>query len=145
MLILDDDKPGIFGFDKKTYQFRARDKVAKLRVVRQDGADGVVTLQYKTEDPELAHHAIEGEDYEPAAGLLTFENHETEKVIEVPILPKDEEDLGDRDDVFAVRLYNPQPAVGAKLSKKAQCFVEIVGDNEVMRKAKGIEDMIETI
>lgn len=63
----------------------------------------------------------------------------------INILPKEEEDEGERDDVFAVKLYNPQPAVGAKLSKRAMCFVEIVGDNDLMRKAKGIEDMIETI
>ena len=34
VLILDDDKPGIFSFEKKTYQVRAKDKQAKLKVIR---------------------------------------------------------------------------------------------------------------
>ena len=79
------------------------------------------------------------------SGLITFENNEIEKFIYVDILPKDDEDQTDRDDVFSIKLYNPQPAVGARLSKKSTCYVEIVGDNELMRKAKGIEEMIEMI
>lgn len=115
----------------------------KLKIIRQDGSDGEVVIQYTTADPDISQHAIPGVDYVAAEGEVIFKNNENEKDIEIEILPKEEEDQGDRDDVFTVQLLQPTPQSGAKLSKKSIIYIEIVGNNEIMRKAKGIEEMIE--
>jgi hypothetical protein len=98
----------------------------------------------------------------PCEGSLAFDTGETMKVIEVAILQKEQkvpdteaEAEVERDDVFAVKLYEPRYANEAKnnvegielpkLGKKNECFVEIVGDSEALDKARGIEEMIQAL
>jgi hypothetical protein len=49
-----------------------------------------------------------------------------------------ENDDDDRNDMFTVRIFEPEPD-GCKITKKDRCFVDIVGDNELLSKVKGIE------
>ena len=91
----------------------------------------------------------------PVEGSLTFETGETMQIIEVGILAKEEEEGVERDDVFVVKIFEPgfaNPEKQAldniekpKLGKKNECYVEIVGDNELIEKAKGIEQVIESL
>jgi hypothetical protein len=69
---------------------------------------------------------------------LVFESGETSKEVEVKILDKEgaDEDF-DRDDVFAIRIFNPEG--GVKISKKDICYVNIVSDKELLDKMAGIE------
>lgn len=46
--ILDDDKPGIFGFETRTAKVRAKDEKIRLRVMRLDGCDDDVLIKFKT-------------------------------------------------------------------------------------------------
>jgi hypothetical protein len=63
----------------------------------------------------------------PIKGELSFNHGETEKVIEVEIMEKDN-DVDDRSDCFNIKLSGAHPS-GAKISKKDTCYIEIVGDN----------------
>jgi solute carrier family 8 (sodium/calcium exchanger) len=154
--VLDDDKPGIFGFETRTVKIRAKDEKIRLKVLRLDGCDDDITVGYKTFVPDtLSNPAQPNVDYMPVEGILTFETGETMQIIEVGVLAKDENDGIERDDVFAVKIFDPKFASEEKqnaenierpkLGKKHECYVEIVGDNELVEKAKGIEDMIEQL
>jgi hypothetical protein len=127
-----------------------------LKVIRLDGCDDDVTIGYKTFPPEnLTTAAAPSVDYMPCEGSLTFETGETMKVIEIGIIEKEEKDGGERDDVFAVKIFDPKYALDhknttegiemPKLGKKNECFVEIVGDDELLQKARGIEQILESM
>ena len=75
--------------------------------------------------------------------MLVFNHGETEKEIEIEILPKETTEVEERADVFAVRIFDPEG--GVKISKKDISFIEIVGDNELLTKVKGIQDMLEML
>lgn len=154
--ILDDDKPGIFGFEVRTCKVRGKDEKIRLKVMRLDGCDDEVIINYKTFVPDyLSNPAEPSIDYMPCEGQLSFETGETMKAIEVAVLPRDDKDSVDRDDVFAVKLFEPKFALEhknntegiekPKLGKKNECFVEIVGDNELLQKTKGIEEVLEAL
>jgi solute carrier family 8 (sodium/calcium exchanger) len=59
----------------------------------------------------------------------------------IPILDKNT--LEERNDQFEVELF--EPTGGATLGKKYKATVEIVGNTEIIRKAKGVEDIINMI
>lgn len=152
--ILDDDKPGIFGFESRTLKVRAKDEKVRIKVLRLDGCDDDITVGYKTFIPDnLSNPAQPNIDYMPVEGMLNYETGETMQIIEVGIMAKDEKDGIERDDVFAVKIFDPKYANDEKqnseniekpkLGKKHECYVEIVGDNELIDKAKGIEEIIE--
>jgi len=101
VVILDDDKPGIFGFSIKTMKISGTSGTIKIKIIRQDGSDGVVPIQFKTSNPDFSQYAIAGEDYIAKEGEIIFEHNETEKIIEIEIIDKQVEE---RDDVFCVQL-----------------------------------------
>ena len=55
---------------------------AQVTVTRTNGADGKVSVQWKSEDMT----AIEGRDYKGREGTITFEHGEIKKFIEIPII-----------------------------------------------------------
>ena len=119
--ILDDDKPGIFGFETRAVKVRAKDEKIRLKVMRLDGCDDEVLIKFKTFVPDyLSNPAEPSIDYMPCEGTLTFDSGETMKVIEVAILQKEDTDA-ERGDVFAVKIFDPKYS------------------NEDKNKAKGIE------
>jgi len=75
------------------------------------------------------------------SGTVIFEQGENEKEIIIPILER--ESLEERGDQFEVEIF--EPTGGATLSKKNIAIVEVAGDTEVVRKAKGIEDIIKLV
>ena len=166
--ILDDDKPGIFGFEKRATKVRSKDEKIRLKVMRLDGWDDDIKVKYETFVPDyLSNPAQPGIDYLSTEGFLIFETGETMKIIEVPILPREpkegegdkngegEEDNEDREDIFVVKISEPQYTnikknsiegiEKPKLGKKSEWFVEIVGDTELLQKTKGIEELIEAM
>ena len=52
-----------------------------MTILRTNGADGKVSIGWKTEDMT----AISGRDYQGGDGVITFEHGETSKVLEIPI------------------------------------------------------------
>lgn len=64
--ILDDDKPGIFGFEVRTVKTRAKDEKIRLKIMRLDGCDDDIIISYKTFVPEgLSNAAEPSVDYMP--------------------------------------------------------------------------------
>jgi len=140
--IIDDDKPGKFGFSSRFLKVSAKDKIAKLKVLRQQGTDGQITIKFKTNEMGNAEiKATPNVDFIPVSGTIVFEQGENEKEVIVPILER--ESLEERGDQFEIELL--EPSGGATLGKKSKATVEIAGDTEIVRKAKGIEDIINMV
>lgn len=131
--IIDDDQPGKLGFTTRHIKVKRKDKAAKLKIIRQAGTDGQVSVKFKatrSKDMEGTDNNAENSNV-IVAGTVTFEQGENEKMIVIPITSID---------VIEAELFSPTG--GATLSKKALATVEVVGDNEVIQKAKGIEEII---
>ncbi len=111
--------------------------------MRSHGADGIVKCKYETFIP--ASHgtgklASPYEDFLPAKGTIVLGHQELEQELEIEIVEKDDDGEIDRDDLFGIKLFEPEG--GAKISKKDTCYVNIVGDSEVLEKIQGIEKML---
>merc|ERR1719430_2991428 len=85
IMILDDDHGGIFGFDDSEAEIVESVGVYELKVTRISGARGKVAIPFSTEDGS----AKAGDHYESIDGELIFENEETEKIIELPIIDEE--------------------------------------------------------
>merc|ERR1712126_688484 len=85
IMILDDDHGGIFGFDDSEAEIVESVGVYELKVQRISGARGKVAIPYTTEDGS----AKAGAHYDSIEGELIFENEETEKIIELPIIDEE--------------------------------------------------------
>ncbi|ESO09920.1 hypothetical protein HELRODRAFT_72786 [Helobdella robusta] len=79
--ILNDDEPGVFEFEKPSFVFKETVGFAEIPVMRRNGADGKVIVQWITEDIT----AIEGRDYKGREGSLMFESGEIKKNLEILI------------------------------------------------------------
>ena len=74
-------EPGTFEFSKPSLLFKESAGKALIPVERANGADGKVTITWKTEDMS----AVSGKDYEGGEGTLVFEHGEMQKTIEINI------------------------------------------------------------
>merc|ERR1711998_529522 len=131
--ILNDDRPGFFGFEEQVYSCQESDGFVAINVVRQHGSDGNVTVRYMTQDGS----AIAGSDYEPAIGELIFKNGETMKTIKVRLL---DDETYEKSEQFSVELtienypscgaeYNDFEVQGTKVSARTT-VVNIIGDED---------------
>ena len=97
--VIDDDKPGIIGFERRTILVHPTDGFAKVKVHRLNGCDGQVSVEFETAIPDgLDAVAVPYKDFEPVRGTITFETGETEKDLFIKILNND--DKTEKDDVF---------------------------------------------
>ncbi|KAH8382784.1 hypothetical protein KR009_005233 [Drosophila setifemur] len=103
VMILDDDHAGIFAFTESGYEISESVGLFELKVMRYSGARGSVIVPYWTENQS----AMNGKDFEETQGELLFENNETEKTIEIPIL---EESSYEKDVAFKVHIGEPRLA-----------------------------------
>jgi hypothetical protein len=95
-----------------------------LKVSRENGNAGTVTVDYETVASVLPNAATPNEDYTKTTGSLTFNAGEVEKIVAIPVI----DDMNSEgDEVFLVDLLNPQG--GAFLGTKPQSTVTII-DNE---------------
>lgn len=74
--------PGTFEFEKPSILFKESEGKAQIPIIRMNGADGKVTLTWRTEDLT----AINGRDFIGGEGTITFEHGETMKLLEIPIV-----------------------------------------------------------
>ena len=116
----------------------------RIAVVRKNGSDGVVTVDYETKEIDsTSHTATAGVDFEAGKGTLKFQHGETEDYIVVKILQHEDPDE-QRDESFAVHLSNVTPA-GDKLSKRAMQIVNIVTDVENKKKQDALAQLLQKI
>merc|ERR1711884_811348 len=85
IMILDDDHGGLFGFEDSEAEIVGSIGAYELKVVRVSGARGKVAVTYSTEDGT----AKDGTHFEAVEGELIFDNEETEKTIELPIVDEE--------------------------------------------------------
>lgn len=102
--IIDDDKPGQISFaETKGIKVLAgpEDHTCEILLLRKNGSDGKVTVDYKTLDLDKSDHtATAGVDYTHVEGTVEFEQNQTEATIEIPILGRI--DGGVRDESFGI-------------------------------------------
>ncbi|XP_062575827.1 sodium/calcium exchanger 3-like isoform X2 [Saccostrea cucullata] len=119
--IINDDEPGKVEFSKPSYIIRESNECAQVFVNRVNGADGKVTVRWRTKDLTAVHN----KDYIGGEGNLTFEHGETSKTINLKIL---ETDVLERDHSFQIELFSP--STGSSLGKISKAIVTLVNDTE---------------
>ena len=84
--ILDEDQPGILGFQEKSIKVRKKDKFAYVKVVRTDGADGEISCNCSSVVlADIANQAKEFTDFKPHNERLVFGHQETEKMVQIEL------------------------------------------------------------
>nr|KAG5703830.1 hypothetical protein BaRGS_031464 [Batillaria attramentaria] len=119
--IINDDEPGALAFSKPSYVIKESGLRALIPVVRSGGADGHVSVKWRTKDIT----AVTGQDYEGGEGELLFDNQETSRSIDIPLF---ESNKAERDESFSIELF--ETGGGATLGKLTKCIVTIVNDEE---------------
>jgi hypothetical protein len=81
--IIDDDKPGQICFENtKGVKASASEEFAEIVILRKNGSDGTVTVDYETKELDSTDQtATPGVDYESSKGTLVFGGGETQKTI----------------------------------------------------------------
>ncbi len=87
--IVDNEKPGGFGFSRAEYVVGVAEGTALISVYRTNGSDGEASVNYTTVDGT----AVSGSDYTPTSGTLTFASGETSKTFRVNLADKVQEDF----------------------------------------------------
>jgi hypothetical protein len=111
---------GAFRFTIAQFDVSESSAKASVTVVRNEGDDGKVTVEYETVDDT----AKAAEDYTANNGTLTFEDGETSKTITVNL--KNDE-LGEEVETFKIQLKNPTG--GSELSSSATVSIRLL-DND---------------
>ena len=99
--ILDEDNPGSISFiETEIKAFRA-DKNVTITIQRLEGSDGSVSCTVKTEQliegKNISNGAIEFEDFVPVHDKVSFLPGETEKTVQIPLVPKNKKTAGGLD------------------------------------------------
>jgi solute carrier family 8 (sodium/calcium exchanger) len=128
--IIDDDEPGVLGFfESREYTCTEDNGTVEINVIRKDGADGVVTVDFSTQDGGGENSAKQGIDYIAKEGKLVFAHQELSQTISVEILNTEKHDKTAQ---FCVVLTNP--GGGALVYKKgggALATVTISADGDL--------------
>ncbi|XP_071540523.1 sodium/calcium exchanger 2-like isoform X3 [Panulirus ornatus] len=119
--ILNDDEPGMVMFQKRGFLVKESIGNAVIPVVRKNGADGEITVKWRTIDKS----AVSGRDFEGGEGILIFKHTEIEQNIEIPII---DDMTPEKDEHFEIELYNPEG--GAKLGQISRTAVTITNDDD---------------
>eukprot|EP00095_Tigriopus_kingsejongensis_P006604 snap_masked-scaffold634_size121673-processed-gene-0.12 protein:Tk06604 transcript:snap_masked-scaffold634_size121673-processed-gene-0.12-mRNA-1 annotation:"hypothetical protein DAPPUDRAFT_328233" len=119
--ILNDDEPGLLQFEKRGHLIKESVGSARISVIREKGADGDITVKWKTVDKT----AVNGKDYMGGEGVLEFKHGETRRTIDIPI----ENDMDfEKDENFEVEIFDPSG--GAKIGRINRTAVTITNDDE---------------
>ena len=115
--------PGVIGLETSTISVNEEDGNAVVTVVRNQGSDGIITVDYRTVDSSATADA----DYTAQSGTLTFADGETSKSVIIPIL---DDELSEENETFGFAIDNVTG--GASLLVPRTATVTIV-DNETVQ------------
>jgi hypothetical protein len=147
--IVDDDEPGEIGFDvAEKFQTLRRpssaNAAAYVVVKRFNGSCGAITLEFRTETkkfltplPANKVAAIDGIDFIPLKGMLTFAAGEIEKKLQIEVLaPLSSSDKKDTHAVFELVLFNCVGPTGGRgcLSDISTSQITIVNDDDAAQQ-----------
>ncbi|XP_050401672.1 sodium/calcium exchanger 2 isoform X7 [Patella vulgata] len=133
--IVDDDEPGEFLFEEPHYQADMKKGQVTVKVMREHGYDGKVTIEYSTIDG-TAHGGERlkpGVDYIVANGTINFSHSETSKTFSIPVNKDSKGALN-----FIIALRNP--SLGAKIGERSATVCHINKDELIERLAEVLED-----
>jgi solute carrier family 8 (sodium/calcium exchanger) len=138
--IIDDDEPGEIGIKEKNVSVTVLEKEEKAHVMvsRMNGSAGPISCDYKT----TAGTAVEGTDYKPATGTLTFEAGQISKKVDVTII-----DTGayEKNATFTVELTNfkgPETRSKGFADHKTTATVTIVHDAAAKEMVDNVTKMM---
>ena len=101
LIITDNDVSGGVGWSPTTYVVNEGENTVTLTVLRTEGSDGILSVNYSTSDET----AKAGEDYEASSGSLTWTNGEVgEKQIVVTLF---NDEIPEWEETFKVILTEP--------------------------------------
>lgn len=112
-------EPGVIDMASATIDVQENAVSITLRLIRTDGSDGQVTVTLASTDIT----ATGGDDYETVATVVTFEDGETEKTIEVFILDDAQEE---NDEQFSVHITD---VTGAEMGTNTSTIFTIIDDD----------------
>ncbi|XP_076443822.1 sodium/calcium exchanger 2-like isoform X2 [Babylonia areolata] len=132
--IVDDDEPGEFLFEESHYHADMKSGKITVKVVREQGIDGKVSLEYSTINGTAVGGKTVGTavDYVEAHGTLTFEHAETTKTITVDF---NKNAQGPKNFIIALR----NPSIGAKIGIRSAVVVHLNKD-ELMERVGEVLD-----
>jgi len=119
--ILNDDEPGTITFEKRGYLVKESCGEAEVAVLRQNGADGEISIKWRTIDKQ----AVNNRDYIGGEDVVHFKHGETNQLIKIPIIDDME---FEKDENFEIELFEPEG--GAKIGKINRTAVTITNDDE---------------
>ncbi|CAF0835261.1 unnamed protein product [Rotaria sordida] len=132
--IINDDEPGFIEFEESITLVKESVGKVEIKVVRVNGADGRVSVHYRTKDID----AVASRDYESSQSEIIFEHGEISKIIAIPII----DDLeAEKDESFAVELYDTTG--GAQLGKHSRTVVTIINDDDYKTMANRMASLVQ--
>jgi len=121
IVILNDDEPGTISFQRRGVLVKESVGSANIPVVRRNGADGEVSVHWRTIDKS----AINGKDFRGGEGVLTFKHTEVELNLEIPII---DDMSAEKDEHFEIELF--EATGGAKIGAINRTAVTITNDDD---------------
>ena len=115
-------EPGTILFEKRGYLVKESCGEAEVAGIRQNGADGEVSVKYRTIDKT----AINGKDYHGGEDVVHFKHGETHQLIKITIVDDME---FEKDENFELELFEPEG--GANLGKINRTAVTITNDDGI--------------
>jgi len=131
IMILDDDHGGIFQFEDAEAEIVESVGVYELKIQRISGARGKVAIPYSTEDGT----AKSGSHYEAIEGEVLFENEETEKTIELPVI---DEESYEKNLIMYVNIGEPRQIAEGKEGEGVDYSVLDAKDPETLTEEEKI-------
>lgn len=131
--IIDDDEPGEIEFSQPVYVVKESIGTFEVSVDRKNGADGVVSVAFKTTDI----NAIADKDYLTKTGTLEFKHGEMTKTIPITII---DDKTAEKDESFSIELYDAKG--GVKLGRVWKTVVTIINDDDLKNIANRMANMV---
>ena len=130
---LNDDEPGTFQFKQKSWIVKESCGVASLTVTRENGADGEVSLEWRT----VNKTAVNNKDFVGGEGQLVFKTGEMAKDIMITII--DDMSANGKEEYFEVELV--KISEGAKIGGMQRTKVTIADDEEFQEVLTNMMEM----
>ncbi|MEO0836137.1 MAG: Calx-beta domain-containing protein, partial [Cyanobacteria bacterium J06642_3] len=127
--------PGFISLATNTYQVNETDGTVDITIVRTEGSDGVVSIDYDT----IEATATAGNDYTPTSGTLTFADGETSKTVTVDIV---DDNLSEGNEEFGFAIDNL--AGDATLLAPRTALVTIVDDETGLEPVIDFDNFADT-
>lgn len=128
-VLLDDTPvPGLLVLEPQAVVPREGDRQARVTVRRLVGADGPVSVTYRTRSAT----AIAGEDFVPVAGRIEFADGDTEQTVVIELV---DDPVYEPTETFQVEL--DEPAGGAIVSQPGSLEVAIEDDDALVEFEEG--------